>query len=93
MEDDLRFAYEINYLALVATAPKDFSILQLVTNNPQDVRALWEDQYLAKRNLWIKRKEFDPFWSTGAFLIQKKQFIGLIDKSFPSSLFISYRSI
>ena len=80
MEDDVRFPYEINLSALIQSAPKNFAILQLVTNNPLGVNYLWTNHFWNSSQLWVQRKEFDSYWSSAAFLIKKSIFVGVIDK-------------
>lgn len=41
LEDDLQFAVEIDFGALIASAPASFGILQLVTSNDYAVLELW----------------------------------------------------
>lgn len=41
LEDDLQFAVEIDFSALIASAPGNFGILQLVTSNDYAVLELW----------------------------------------------------
>jgi GR25 family glycosyltransferase involved in LPS biosynthesis len=41
LEDDLQFATEIDFAALIASAPAGFGILQLVTSNDYAVLELW----------------------------------------------------
>lgn len=41
MEDDVQFAFQLNFTALIASAPKNFGILQLSTSNSEALRQLW----------------------------------------------------
>lgn len=49
LEDDVKFLYSMNFTALLETAPKDFTILQLTTSNPQALDSLWK-KYSEKPN-------------------------------------------
>lgn len=40
LEDDVRFLYDIDFAGLVASAPPDFGILQLVTSNTEAIASL-----------------------------------------------------
>jgi GR25 family glycosyltransferase involved in LPS biosynthesis len=41
MEDDVQFAFHLNFTALIASAPKNFGILQLSTSNSEALKQLW----------------------------------------------------
>ena len=41
VEDDVRFLYEIDFQALISTAPRPFGILQLSTSNVEAIKGLW----------------------------------------------------
>jgi GR25 family glycosyltransferase involved in LPS biosynthesis len=51
MEDDVRFeVISIKWTELTASAPKDFSILQLSTSNNEAVTSLWEEYLMLTKN-------------------------------------------
>jgi GR25 family glycosyltransferase involved in LPS biosynthesis len=85
LEDDLQFAMEINFEELIALAPKDFIILQLVTSNFYIINHLFQKTFIEKNILFLKRKENDDFWCAGAYLIHRKRFLNLfpIHSPFP----------
>jgi GR25 family glycosyltransferase involved in LPS biosynthesis len=41
IEDDVQFVYQLNFTALISSAPKDFGILQLTTSNEEALKLLW----------------------------------------------------
>ena len=41
MEDDVQFNFQLNFTALISSAPKDFGILQLSTSNEEALKQLW----------------------------------------------------
>jgi GR25 family glycosyltransferase involved in LPS biosynthesis len=47
LEDDMEFAYDIDFQALIDSAPKEWGILQLITSNSYDINQLWQ-QYTSK---------------------------------------------
>lgn len=53
-EDDVQFSYQLNFSALISSAPKDFGILQLSTSNEEALKLLWstfkEKSATAKQN-------------------------------------------
>jgi hypothetical protein len=79
LEDDIRLAFEIDFEKLVATAPEDFVILQLVTSNEVAVEVAW-DRYMKQGIQWNKRGEYDSSWCAAAFLIHKERLKSVIEK-------------
>ena len=41
LEDDVDMLHQLNFTALIQSAPKDFGILQLVTSNEEAINSLW----------------------------------------------------
>ena len=41
LEDDVKLLFHLNFTALIASAPRDFGILQLVTSNEEAIQGLW----------------------------------------------------
>jgi GR25 family glycosyltransferase involved in LPS biosynthesis len=78
MEDDLTMAFDIDFEKLIASAPSDFTMLQLVTSHPQLVDDHWE-AYKTKGQHWIKRDDNDN-WCTGAYIINKERLKPIITK-------------
>eukprot|EP01041_Mallomonas_annulata_P008409 gene8409-17330_t len=78
LEDDVRFQFNIDFDALIKSAPPDFGILQLVTSSEHFSRHLW-NQYKKTKQLWSKRNWDDGYWSTQALLINKKNIKNFID--------------
>jgi GR25 family glycosyltransferase involved in LPS biosynthesis len=72
LEDDLQFAFEINFQQLISHAPKDFAIVQLVTSNDYSVLNLWK-VFDRHRMLFVKRKPHDDYWCAGAYIIHKER--------------------
>lgn len=69
LEDDVRSRYLFDTAALIASAPKDWEILQLHVSNRHAVLGLGE-MYLQHGVLW---HEWDPlFYSAGAYLISRQ---------------------
>ena len=116
IEDDVKFLFNVNFSALILSAPKDFGILQLTTSNLEAIDKLWseyeENLMLAKANYGklnesLEKKSFIQkyevyqsqkalwteslwttvsktgrealFWSTQAYLINKKNLKPFID--------------
>lgn len=77
MEDDLQFAHEIDFDALIASAPDDFVILQLITSNDHALKYLWK-LYTKQKVLWIKHKESDDYWCAGAYIINKDAMMNIL---------------
>jgi len=73
LEDDMRMAFDIDFSALVATAPPNFAILQLITSNADEVNQQFNKVYKASngRNMWTLRGDHD-FWCAGAYIINKE---------------------
>lgn len=71
LEDDMEIAFDIDYELLIASAPKGFGILQLVTSNSYDITQLWKQYKLSGyKDIWTLRTYHD-FWCAGAYLIDK----------------------
>jgi GR25 family glycosyltransferase involved in LPS biosynthesis len=79
LEDDMNIAFDIDFMHLARSAPKDFGILQLVTSNDHDVKTLFNDFKRNSSNIWLLRKDQD-FWCAGAYIINKSVLKPLIDK-------------
>eukprot|EP01041_Mallomonas_annulata_P002738 gene2738-5390_t len=69
-EDDINFAFNINFPLLIKSAPKDFSILQLSYGNVKAVTLLW-DTYLQNSSTYWMHRNKPFFWSTGGYIINK----------------------
>jgi GR25 family glycosyltransferase involved in LPS biosynthesis len=41
IEDDVQFVYQLNFSALISSAPENFGILQLSTSNEEALKLLW----------------------------------------------------
>lgn len=86
-EDDIGFKFDIDFTKLVDTAPKNFSILQLVTSNVEAIHKLWDTYHDDSKALWTpsywdtmtKDKRTVLFWSTQAYLIHKQRIRPFID--------------
>jgi hypothetical protein len=79
LEDDLQFAFEIDFHQLVSLAPKDFAIIQLVTSNDHSVLNLWR-VFDRHKLLFVKRKSHDDYWCAGAYLINKARLQSIANK-------------
>lgn len=82
-EDDILFPLDIDFNLMIASAPKDFAILQLFNSNEATMLAGWIN-YTKRGQLWTKRFPNQPadFWSTCAFLINKEILAPILDKIF-----------
>jgi GR25 family glycosyltransferase involved in LPS biosynthesis len=67
LEDDMKFLYHLDVESLVASAPKDFSILQLRTNDFRKMSRNWAS-YVSSGELWAR----ETSWSAGAYLVNVK---------------------
>lgn len=82
-EDDIYFPLDIDFELLIASAPPDFSILQLFNSNEATMLAGWI-RYTKRGQLWTERapNQAADFWSTCAFLINKEILAPILDKIF-----------
>lgn len=90
LEDDLQFLYQVDFHKLIASAPTDFGILQLITSNSFSVQNLW-NVYKETEKYWVKRKDRDDYWCAGAYIINKpllKPYIDAILSPFPYDVFV-----
>lgn len=80
-EDDIFIPFNIDFQKLVASAPPDFSILQLFNSNGDSMRHSF-DRYRKHGELWIEHRTraFLAFWSTCAYLINREALKPIIDK-------------
>lgn len=83
-EDDVSFEMNVNFRALIASAPKPFVGLQLMSSAENEVKRLWQDykKNPVPTNLWEQRKLESFFWSAQAYLINKTALKPLIDDIF-----------
>ena len=72
-EDDIRFAYCIDFLKLARSAPKDFTALQLVTSKLECVSNLWKN-YLQQNSaeLW-ERRDSPAFWGSLVYIVDTRK--------------------
>lgn len=81
LEDDMQFAFDVDYRALADSAPKDFAILQLVTSNDQNLKYLWGKYTDSKGEfLWEQRSDITDFWCAGAYIVNKEVFKPIINR-------------
>lgn len=80
LEDDLQLFLEANWQNLLATAPHDWAMLQLVTSNDYAVMNLWKVYMRHKQLLWVRRKDHDDYWCAGAYLLRTSVVRPLIDQ-------------
>eukprot|EP00607_Mallomonas_marina_P003912 CAMPEP_0182436526 /NCGR_PEP_ID=MMETSP1167-20130531/82032_1 /TAXON_ID=2988 /ORGANISM="Mallomonas Sp, Strain CCMP3275" /LENGTH=360 /DNA_ID=CAMNT_0024628791 /DNA_START=68 /DNA_END=1147 /DNA_ORIENTATION=- len=87
VEDDIKIAFDIDLEALVASAPKSFTTLQLFTSNEKSVKMLHEQYLLYKdqknKGLWVYRNghgEYYDWWCAGAYIINKSAIKPLLDR-------------
>jgi GR25 family glycosyltransferase involved in LPS biosynthesis len=81
LEDDMQFAFDVDYHALAASAPKDFAILQLVTSNDQNLKYLWKKYKDSDGEyLWEQRSDITDFWCAGAYIVNKEVFRPIINR-------------
>lgn len=55
LEDDMRFAFDINFKKLINSAPKNFGMLQLITSNDYGLLEMWE-KYRDLKQIWSLRR-------------------------------------
>ena len=81
VEDDVYFPFDIDFDAMVASAPKGFGILQLFNSNQGSMQATWEKYVMSNNYLWVRRHpmKFHDFWSTCAYLIDRVTMKPIID--------------
>eukprot|EP01041_Mallomonas_annulata_P011352 gene11352-23759_t len=82
-EDDITIAFDIDFDALIATAPKDFKILQLFTSNDRLVENIWNKYTENTNTLWIHRRNHNDiydYWCAGAYIINKKTIKPILDQ-------------
>lgn len=79
MEDDMRFQFRVDLDALVASAPADWGVLQLVVSNHQPLARMW-DMYVNKTQalpgsteLWVPRDAMGEttMWCAGAYIVRR----------------------
>ena len=72
LEDDVEFAFDVDFVALIKTAPRNFAILQLVTSNGDLATQLYEEYTRSGGiKLWTPRSDHD-LWCAGAYLVHKQ---------------------
>jgi GR25 family glycosyltransferase involved in LPS biosynthesis len=89
MEDDVAFQFDINFAELIASAPKDFSILQLTTSNSYEVGKMWGEYVVAVEtapellslSLWRSHHITAGLWSTQAYIINKAAVQAFVERS------------
>jgi len=90
MEDDVRFHFDVDFEKLVASAPKEFGVLQLSVSNIEAIHKLWNSYTMSvpqKLDMWTssnwrvttKDKKTVLYWSTQAYLINKAVIKPFID--------------
>jgi GR25 family glycosyltransferase involved in LPS biosynthesis len=80
-EDDIIFPFDIDFISLAASAPKDYGILQLFNSNPSSMKETWRRYSKSHDALWIEshpNKKMD-FWSTCIYLINLNVMRDVID--------------
>ena len=71
LEDDMNIAFSgVNWELLIESAPKNFTILQLITSNGNLLQKYY-DMYKEKTALWVKRDNLD-LWCAGAYIVNKE---------------------
>lgn len=69
VEDDITIPFNIDFDALVRSAPNDFGILQLFNSNENSMRSTWDRYVKDPSYVWVRRhpiKYFD-FWCVISF--------------------------
>lgn len=81
LEDDLQLVFDIDWAALVATAPTDFVVLQLVTSNERDMTLLYNDyKRSGGKYIWHQRVDKNDFWCAGGYLVHKDRLRKIVDR-------------
>jgi hypothetical protein len=78
LEDDIRFQYTIDFDALIASAPRNFGVLQLMTSHYDQIVGLW-NSYRYRSEIWTYRRQDSSIWSAQAYLINKETFKQYVD--------------
>jgi GR25 family glycosyltransferase involved in LPS biosynthesis len=78
LEDDIRFQYDINFEELIASAPKNFGVLQLMTSHYDQILNLW-NSYRYQNQLWTFRRQDSSIWSAQAYIINKAVYKEYVD--------------
>lgn len=81
LEDDLHLYMEVDFAALLASAPPDFAVLQLATSNDHSVANLWR-VFLRHKLLWVRRKDRDDYWCAGAYIVRKAALRPVVERIF-----------
>eukprot|EP01034_Spumella_vulgaris_P028882 gene28882-35829_t len=67
IEDDVQFEFDIDFLHLIESAPKDFAVLQLMTSNADKARIMFDSysqQVLTLKKGGVKAQETLLKWSS-----------------------------
>eukprot|EP01040_Poterioochromonas_malhamensis_P013198 gene13198-14486_t len=72
MEDDLHFAFDIDFEGLIASAPKDFAVLQLAISDQKTMYTVFK-HFLQHQRQWLLRSEHPRAWCAGAYIINKEK--------------------
>ena len=81
LEDDLEFAFDVDWHALAASAPQGFAMLQLVTSNEGNLQYLWKKYWQSEgKFMWEQRSDITDFWCAGAYIINKEVLKPVIDQ-------------
>ncbi len=72
-EDDIVFPFDIDFVALAASAPPDFGILQLFNSNPSSMKETWK-RYTKVCFLlsWFKINRTDQYLYSHSFPLYKE---------------------
>ncbi len=80
LEDDVRFQFNIDFDALLASAPLNFGVLQLMASYSDQITELWRS-YDEDKSLWTFRARNGTVWSAQAYLINKDKYRPYIDSA------------
>lgn len=73
IEDDVQFVYQLNFSALISSAPENFGILQLSTSNEEALQILWST---FKEKSTIQKSAYN-----GLENFEKQNFLHYYDKN------------
>jgi GR25 family glycosyltransferase involved in LPS biosynthesis len=73
IEDDVQFVYQLNFSALISSAPENFGILQLSTSNEEALQILWST---FKEKSTVQKSAYN-----GLENLEKQNFLHYYDKN------------
>ena len=72
-EDDNRFVYCVDFAQLIASAPPDFTVLQISTSNFESITNLWRNYVKNNSETIWERRDYNKHWSTQAYIVNTRK--------------------